>query len=569
MAFQLGILAFRIGDATASILPERYLQFYERLGCLFTGSPVCTIVGRERITTSPIPQAEVKEDNLIYELAISGISAIAPGVTLLIADLANPPRDHFPNFNLIQSLSSALSNSWWSANSDRRAVVLLPRPLSTKDRVYELVRSNIDAGRLILIDNEGDVHGKLPVGLLNRAEYQSALKVVQDDALTLLKQKMIRRVGYFRHRSGVDGYATKYFYDGRLCENEIVRLLQAEHAQSPVEQILVHAPVSSWLNSAAEAIGYHLDIEVIDLSDKETALAQGQLQLHKKPLVLSPLIDSGRTIARLHSALLGAKPDCEPKYLAILSTKRERDGRRLVEGTEPEVFVKYFLPVTQVYYSSARSPQCMAEHQGSQFDIDAEPVKLTSYVFWDMVDEKGFKEEDDVPKHWRSSLGLVPRFPEVMQANGPLLAYKIDQLLRRAPGGLPVDPVLICPEEKGAIEVTDCVKSMFDYDVVRVPREVIDNRILNASPDEIRSFVSEHHNDAEWLLALRTAGRGDATRGILIDEFAATGGTFERLERLCDAAGLKVEHRFALIDFKLGRSRSTDLSLYEIPLGGT
>src|SRR5439155_280286 len=67
---------------------------------------------------------------------------------------------------------------------------------------------------------------------------------------------------------------------------------------------------------------------------------------------------------------------------------------------------------------------------------------------------------------------------------------------------------------------------------LRVPREVFDNRILNSSPTEIRAFLSNHHNDAEWLLALRTAGRGDANRGLLMDEFTATGGTFERLHRL-------------------------------------
>jgi len=282
------------------------------------------------------------------------------------------------------------------------------------------------------------------------------------------------------------------------------------------------------------------------------------------------MVDTGSTIKKIQTEMRRLNPNSSPEYVTVLSTAGDKpySGRREVADDAQPVNVRYFLRVDRSRLKRSEEPSCVRKHGGSSFDINSEPLKLTSYAFWQMVSEAGFKTEADVPK-WRGSLGLVPRFPEILRSNGPLLAFKLNKLLRDENVESPVDIVLICPEQAGAIEVTECVRAMFkSYSVVRIPEEVYQDSTLDGAPAAVKNWLLQHHGETEWWKRLQSATQGKSTRAVLVDEFLATGRTLKRLEQLCDAAGLAVHKEVTLVNFTTSNNRSIKaLSLYDIPVG--
>lgn len=240
----------------------------------------------------------------------------------------------------------------------------------------------------------------------------------------------------------------------------------------------------------------------------------------------------------------------------------EIGGTRSIPIDAGSIEVQYLLKVNQIEFDKAAEPACVREHIGS--DFDRELPTLTAYAFWQMVDEVGFKEEQDVP-HPRKPLGYVPRFPEMLQNNGPLLASKIRMLL----DPLPVDPVLICADEGGAIALTNCIGSFVTCSIIRIPRKVIDEIPLTGDLPSLRQDIGNKSGAAEWYKSLASASGKGSARAILIDEFTSSGGTFQRLSRICASLDLPVERSVVLADFGTdqtvhGLNRD---SLYKIPLG--
>jgi hypothetical protein len=118
--------------------------------------------------------------------------------------------------------------------------------------------------------------------------------------------------------------------------------------------------------------------------------------------------------------------------------------------------------------------------------------------------------------------------------------------------------------------LSDCMRSMFAYGVIRVPREVIDNIPHNASPAQLNELLRTRYAGEEWSIQLKSAAASVSPRAILVDEFIASGNTLVRLQRLCHAIGMTVERGLTLVDFGSRRPRASlsIMSLYSLPLSG-
>lgn len=488
----------------------------------------------------------------------------------LIVDLANPPREDLPHFNILRSISDALNEVWWP-EARGLVIVLLPKPLSPNDGALRVLQAHLSANDLVLIDPQGRVYGNLPSGQPRIDRYEEALLLVREDPIALIRRKMIRRIGYFR-RPSQNARATKYFYDCTHCTENILEALIGRIEFDAYSQIFVHAPVSDWMETLADSISVEYGLERIALED----LISDPSKLLLQPLVLLPLVDTGETVHMLASAIRERSPEADPRFVSILATGGEmtalnQEGptgvtpqmqkRLLTKGGESEL-VEYLLGVDQEYYSETYLPMSLDDHQGSVSDLGADPINLTSYAFWTMMEESGWRHEKNFSSI-RTSLGEVPNIPEVLRRNGPLIAHKLHRLLSEGRPGLPVDPLFVCPEEDGAGEVAESIISMFGYSVVQIARDDFERQID-------QSHAAEAFRDCHWWSQLVSAA-GSRARVILMDEFRMGGTTLGNLMRVCRLAGLTVERCVVFADFGRSQDYVGGLpveALYRVPLGG-
>jgi hypothetical protein len=568
----VGVLSFAPGEAASSPLDTR-IAFYEKVGSLITGTEV-RVAGAP--TSIPLPTTSIKDDDWVYTVTKRHLQLLGGVSDFLVIDLANPPRDDLPHFNILRSMADALSEAWWKLGGGLVSI-LLPKSLSPKDSVLGVLYSRLNAKELVLIDSEGRTYGFLPGGQVRLSRYAEELRVARKDPVALIQQRMIRRIGYFK-RDSADIRATKYFFDCGSCIKDILDALDGEIDFSSSEQLLVHAPVSRWMQELAESISIKYNVQALDLGLLVEGEKQGpQPEIKSSPIVLLPLVDTGETIHGLSEFIKRCNPYAQPRYVSVLSTGRTRVPAGLGRQGSPAGRLKavttvygdtghdvhYLLTVQQSYYSDANLPLALSEHEGSSRSLLDESARLTSFAFWSMVDEAGWRDELNVPKPRGFSMGNVPNFPKVLQLNGPLLAHKFRRVMEESPGGIPTDPIFICPMEDGASQIVSYLFAMYGFSFVRIPRDEFE---VDLTGSNVADVLGTH----DWWQQLVTAA-GAGARAILVDEFRVRGGSLKNLGVICELVGLPVERSLVLADFAAANFPVAGAPvdhLYRIPLFG-
>jgi hypothetical protein len=179
---------------------------------------------------------------------------------------------------------------------------------------------------------------------------------------------------------------------------------------------------------------------------------------------------------------------------------------------------------------------------------------LSTADLWQIINESGWKLEEDVPPH-RKSLGYVPKFPELVEKHGAWLATKIRLVLDATPHGFPSAPLIVCPSEVGAIVFTDFLKAILGIDAIRIPREIID--AFRVSDESIMASIEEKKD-----LWYRQLSSTSVQRVIVMDEFNFSGVTRLGLHNLLGHFGKNVLFYFSIVDFDPDRTFLSGVSSY-------
>ena len=150
--------------------------------------------------------------------------------------------------------------------------------------------------------------------------------------------------------------------------------------------------------------------------------------------------------------------------------------------------------------------------------------------------------------------------------NKALIAYKLYRALTESRERLPADPVIVYPRQSGATAVAEALRTMFNFSVVAVPDDAIQD-VLPGRGQADFATLRARHGASDWWRALEGAGGLPATRAIALVEFSVSGETLRRLRSLCLAAGMRVERAVAVVDFAAPDSQpELDLlTLYPLP----
>ena len=194
--------------------------------------------------------------------------------------------------------------------------------------------------------------------------------------------------------------------------------------------------------------------------------------------------------------------------------------------------------------------------------LQEEQKQLTPFALWRMVRDVAVEPEEPVPSV-RASLGFLPSFRTLIEHNGPLLAAKLSRLLGTQRDA-PVDILVVCPRELGALALAKPLEEVLGFDVIGIPREVIDDPLL-AESEKFKKDLVEKYADAIWYKQLVSWREGYGDEVLLMDEFVSTGGTLDRMRTVLEHLGLKARTAMTVVNFGTRPVKNLHVhSLYDI-----
>lgn len=573
----VSILPLRLYRVAVEPVSELEREFYLVIAkLLFPGNTSDPILP---LHTIPIDHRACTRSEEVSAAISRRYARIDQGVECLVVDLTNPPYRLLPDHHVIGGLLAYLN----AYNGDEFAgfsvVVLMPVILADTDMTMRALKPYLCSGRIGLISDDGSVSGAwAPLGNFDGDAYAAALKAIRRSPTWLLRKKMIRRPGHFKRkrRNGSHDHCLPYFFDGRFCQKELFDLIShhvsVARTGGRLPTVLYHCPESKWLYDAVISVCQLHDLSALD-ADALLDRSRERIAVLDTSLLVVPLVDTMGTLRELLSAMLADNPACHVDILAIISTQRQSDIR---ENSTFEIRGHQF-PITYLMHADRPrlDPECcpacrvkMAEHSPGQPD---RYLQLTAHAMWSMFLDSGVKDEQDVPVT-RESIGPVPDLLKLVVENSPYLSLKIDTLLRSCSGGLPVNPVIIYPDQDGARAIADSLSSLYDYTFIAIPRQILDalQNEKDASDECLTALdPSGLGKDSRWFVELSSLRGGNDIQVILLDEFNRSGETRRRLERLARNFHLQVWCYFCLIDFSPSSHQHAGipcLSLYDLEL---
>lgn len=574
----VSVLPLRLYRVTSELLAENEKDFYRCVATLLFPTLEAPPTVQVPILTTPLDHKRCSRSEEVCAALTQGLVKSTSKVDCLIVDLTNPPYRLLPDHHILGGLLDFLGKEVFNQPGEAIPVVLLmPVILAETDIAMRALQPLLDDGRINLIADDGSISGAWSaLQLVRRDEYAEALKKIRQDTKLRLSQKMIRQPGHFKRlkSDGTHDHCLPFFFDGRFCQKELIELIEQYVVRTKDENglpaVLYHCPESRWLYDAVMSVCHTNRMDPIDADIllKEPAAA---LQVPMNCVLVVPLIDTRQTLKKLLLAILGRNSAARISILSVIVTDQahsdDNDVYIDVRGTRYEV--SYLLRANRPPMTLGNCPACRMKLRGTESGADDRYLKLTSYNLWTMFMEAGTKPEDDVPET-RPSIGQVPDLLSVVKNNSPYLALKINTMLR-ADGHLPVDPIILHPDEKGARALAASLSSLYSYTSIEIPREVLKTlpSERNGSMADWRMSIrgNKLHEDARWVAELASLEQRGGIRLILMDEFNKSGGTRSQMERVARAFGLDVWCYFCFVDFQPavgGRAPYSYMSLYDL-----
>lgn len=564
---KLGIVPFRLACGSSEPLLECERDFYGHVASALVGEPV------QFIQCHPIPSVVITTDTLnhrpteLYGLFHDALRALAQDAEVILVDVdiaADAVVRGAVSFHVACAILAVVKEVLVKATTTQLLVVLFRQFPEEGNAFFDVLARPLEDGRLILISDAADV---LPEGLdlphFHADQYRLQLSEIRRRPIELMRLKMICQPGHFkRDRHATRPSCVRYFYDGRFCSSEIRSLLTGylrdQYMDSQKPLVLSHCTLSDWLLGPLNLWATEQDLLCFSIHE---FLAQERTSVGAvKPMLVVPLVDTCQTIVRVLDQLAERAGIRDINVVSILSTKgaSEAHGVRQLPGGHE---FRYFLHVPQARFSPEESPcpMCRLELPFTREGVE-ECLQVTTFDFWEMVAEKGIKDEQNVPSN-RLSLGKVPDFPAIIADNGAWLAKKISELLVDTSQRRLRDTVIVCPDQTGAQLLSEYLRVVSGVTVIRIPDDVVTSLRENADVDELSSTWERQL--PEWYLQLRTAA---ASEVVLMDEFSVSSGTRRALERLVRHCHKKVLCHFSLADFCPTESEALEavpLCLYE------
>lgn len=567
---RVGVLPFQLGCTTSEPLGDVRLQLY-----LWIAEAICheeceLCQAPSDLTTIPLSNRQIqREPQNVYGRFWAGFSKYRDDADIIVVDISSPVSGLLRATTLLHlaqgiSASIAASKSSGDRKASLRFVLMLPELPPSSDDLRKILNEFIREASVVVVADTGDhLPEDYTLAKFSADQYKLKLTAARGNPLELIKRKMVCRLGHFRRKSGGrEDYCVRYFYDGRLCDRELPDLIWQQiqgtcsTAQGPV--LLYHSPMSPWLEAAVLALAMERRLTAIDLGKLPKEDVVEHLLPEMTLVLIVALIDSGYTVGSL-VRVLAERSLRVSAVVSVLATNVTDPACRVrtleVEGDTVEA--TYLLDAEQKAFLPGHCPMCKLRIPFTDQSVEGEHGMLLALDHWEMASQAGTKDEADVPAH-RSRLGKVLDYPSMVDRHGAWLALKIRRRLELE--GLPSDAIIVCPDEHGSRVFTEYLRLVLGMPVIRIPRDVIKTFVEGiASVTRIKSSWDTARPD--WYCRLSSATNAEM---IVMDEFNASGRTFDGLQHLLMSFGKSVMCYFPLNDLNPSMSMSRQTPVYTL-----
>lgn len=562
---KLGVIVIQVGKAVSEELTENVVLFYKFVAESVIGDDDCEFIQQQEIKTLAV--------NLVDEGSESSSGFTIPqkiieyydnsiknegGVDILVIDYCSfyndetPPSERF----ILYALKELLSK-----DKSLKIVNVLP-DVWVKNDAYrdEIMKDSISDGRFILLDKKGKlIINNESEEVPDRNQYFLKRDHAFEDSLKMLQTKMIRRIGHFAgtNREGVE-YCYNFLYNGDECEKEIYDLIKSYiHERYKVDDLLVvySLQMSDWLKVPINSLRDDPGIPVVACESNEyNDLNEYQKSINNVLIVL-PFYQTGDTAKKIIYHL----EKYSFKKITVLSIIKDDDTEQeniytdlIYNGKKYQVFSFIGRKRGQI-----KKNNCVLCEIDIGYDDMGNDIyhMLTSHSMWSMANEYPWKDEDKgevTPK--RKPLRYIPDFYSIIHSNGAWLSNKIrgvlDDYILEKDGvyHYPQKPCLIlCPNEKGANALADHLNVIQGYNVVAIPKDLINSIIDNSWNDLEFKKEMISHEGSTWYSQLKTASKD--IYSFVLEEFCVRGRTKEALIKIAQYFGICPYCHIALFNF--------------------
>lgn len=577
---KIGLIPYDFGAAASSAITKGAMQFYQWIADTITGDK-CEIFSKHSAVSIAVNQTEsLTIPGAAYNKFLKRLESWAEvkiDVGIVDIDVLDSLIPGPTEFQIAQAIIYCLSGAKQANYPDSFIFLMRQLPPHTES-IYRILEPFITEGNVIVIDKSGKYISSNNIEFkLDKNQYKGKRSKARENPLEMLNKKMIRRPGHFMRRPENEENTSciRFSYDGSECEDELANLIHSfviNEYQKPPSHILYYREFSSWLKQPVIASAKKVDAEFMHIRDFLDVVESFDSNELIPPLLVFPLVDTGKTIERLlhkwEKACHGDLPS--PKILIIMIGDRALEkvvtqGEIVIETPTKQYPASYFMEVGRGAILQTNCPQCKLGIPYTDLKQE-EFAEITTFDMWDLADTAGWIEEDNIPEN-RSGLAKVPNIPQLVEKNGAWLAYKFRELIIKYYNieNFIAKPILIvCPDEDGATALAKYIQVIQGFTIVTIPKQVI-NKCCDENAD-FDMLVKDWGNE-EWFRQLNSASNFQPI--MILEEFIVTGGTRTALYGLLTFLEKEVLCHFSLVDFsyKVNSLKDTLLpscSLYKV-----
>lgn len=386
--------------------------------------------------------------------------------------------------------------------------------------------------------------------------------------LTKLKQKLIRKIGYYPRINKDDWKIDKEFYDGSLCQPEISALLtnyiKQELSNNKKIVIIYCCSVSEWLKFPVRSVADEINAEVFPFEIAKTY--SSKIDNADKVFIIYPLIQSLKTLkTNLDSLSINYSKNKEKfrvkaiLYAGKINPIKESSNLTKARVGGEEVEFDYFLKVKKEYYeeNSWEKELLQDEIKGTPdfiFKARTNHAELSSMDYWSLVKSAGLIPEKNVPTEERKGLNNIPDLNKMFSSYGAWLCQKVIERLKFSlddDGFEFKNYLIITPDEHNVNIITDYLKDLYKFDIIRINRKYICRKEDIEKNEQLCEKIQYYD-----------------PKVIILDDFTRSGSTLTNLKKLMENLEKTIVKSLVLFEYtsETLESEKDYLSLYQITI---
>ena len=492
-----------------------------------------------------------------------------PDDAFITIDLAGTPYDLLGE-RLLFHLAHALADI--VEGTSRTVLVLLPKsPPDGTSLLWPRLLSLDTEGWVLIADGEGAVRafGAQPSPSLHalKTEIRRHRGKLTAPLQQRFERKVMQRLGHFRSADskGNKGCA-RFHYDCSLAEAELTGLLDAwlrrtlkTKAERAGATFVLCGVTSGWMLNAVMIVAGRHGMTYKALPARPKVGDVRELPADRKLLLVFDVVSSGATLGSAVKAMTKAGVAPQPQAFAALAMSKNV----LTSGpltAEAIAFVRHG-------FTRLRDcPQCGARLPHDSRAKPERQLRISTFDMWTMLTDVTWAPEAYGPEG-QPRYPYLPDFGEVFTEYGNWVAFRYGLLLHAL--GRTTDVVVVCPDEPAVQELVGKLRLRFEDRLVAV---AVSRQLINeiaakrVKPADVERGAAEEPTE-DWELQLRQL-RESGTSVVVIDEFAASGGTAQAMIDLLKAFKIEVAAYLPFLDFntKLELRGGVPLhTIYELP----